>query len=212
MRFSHWGKHIVPLTHNTWNKWNPTRSEASFPFCKATQELKSLDKAFCWARKTRPRKPPLPLPSFEQSRFAWDQSIRLPHVWQSIFQIFLSVFLHEGLDFHARTTNEFDVHFALAIFFLDVLPRSIEGIEGSIFYSSSLRVFHMEQSMSIFFCKYFFAVAWRLARRLLHEGWHTFCYPPPQGGEGGHPILSQLFFIVKRKNRVVFHEGTNQKA
>ena len=67
--------------------------------------------------------------------------------------------------------------------------------------------------MSIFFCKYFCAAAWRLARRLLHEGWHTFCYPPPppQGGEGGGPIMGQVFFIVKLKNRVVFHEGTKIK-
>ena len=49
----------------------------------------------------------------------------------------------------------------------------------------------MEQSMSIFICKYFFAAAWRLARRLLYGGWG--------GGEGGHPIINQLFFIVKRK-------------
>ena len=54
--------------------------------------------------------------------------------------------------------------------------------------------------MSIFIYKYFFAAAWRLARRLLHGGWHVFCYPPPpQGGEGGGPIMGQLFFIVKRK-------------
>ncbi len=60
-----------------------------------------------------------------------------------------------------------------------------------------------------FFKKYFYAAAWRLARRLLHEGWHIFCYPPPPppGGEGGDPIVGQVFFIVKRKNRVVFNEG-----
>jgi hypothetical protein len=31
--------------------------------------------------------------------------------------------------------------------------------------------------------------------------------PPPQGGEGGGPIMGQVFFIVKRKNRLVFNEG-----
>jgi hypothetical protein len=71
----------------------------------------------------------------------------------------------------------------------------------------------MEHSMSIFLLKYFCAAAWRLARRLLHEGWHATCYPPPPpppppgGGRGGDPIVGQVFFIVKRKNRVVFNEG-----
>jgi hypothetical protein len=89
----------------------------------------------------------------------------------------------------------------IAIFFLDVLRRSIEGIEGSIFYSSSLKVFHMEQSMSIFFCKYFFAAAWRLARRLLHEGWHTPCNPPPPppGGGGGWPHYGSSIFYCQAK-------------
>jgi hypothetical protein len=31
--------------------------------------------------------------------------------------------------------------------------------------------------------------------------------PPPRGGGGGDPIIGQVFFIVKRKNRVVFNEG-----
>jgi hypothetical protein len=39
----------------------------------------------------------------------------------------------------------------------------------------------------------------RLARYLLP--------PPPGGGRGGDPIVGQVFFIVKRKNRVVFNEG-----
>ena len=132
MRFSHWGKHIVPLERSTWNKWNPTRSEASFPFCKATPGLKTLGKASLKERKTRRQTQPLALLS---SRFAWEQFIRWRHVSQAIFRIFLSVFLHETLDFHARTANEFDAHFALAIFFLDVLPRSIEGSEGSNFFA-----------------------------------------------------------------------------
>ena len=202
MRFSHWGKHIVPLERSTWNKWNPTRSEASFPFCKATPGSKTLDKAFCWARKIRRQTQPLALLS---SRFAWEQFIRWRHVSQAIFWIFLFEFLHEGLDFRAKTSIESGGHFALAIFFLDVLPRSIEGIEGSIFYSSSSKVFHMEQSMSIFFCKYFFAAAWRLARRLLHEGWHTFCYPPPPpGGGGGSPnFKSIIFYCQEKKSRGV---------
>ena len=42
----------------------------------------------------------------------------------------------------------------------------------------------------------------RLARYLLPPP-----PPPPGGGEGGDPIVSQVFFIVKRKNRVVFNEG-----
>ena len=198
MRFSHWGKHIAPLTHNTWNKWNPTRSEASFPFCKATPGLKTLGKASLKERKTRRQTQPL---AFEQSRFAWEQFIRWRHVSQAIFRIFLFEFVRESLDFRAKTSTEFGGHFALAIFFLDVLPRSIEGIEGSIFYSSSSKVFHMEQSMSIFFCKYFFAAAWRLARRLLHEGWHTFCYPPPPppGGGGGSPNFKSIIFYCQEK-------------
>ena len=31
--------------------------------------------------------------------------------------------------------------------------------------------------------------------------------PPAGGGRGGDPIIGQVFFIVKRKNRVVFNEG-----
>ena len=92
MRFSHWGKHIVPLERSTWNKWNPTRSEASFPFCKATPGLKTLGKAFCWARKTRRQTQPLALLS---SRFAWEQFIRWRHVSQAIFRIFLFEFVRE---------------------------------------------------------------------------------------------------------------------
>jgi len=68
MRFSHWGKHIVPLERNTWNKWTPTRCGASCRFCKATQESKNLGKAFYWARKTRPRTRPLVLLSY---RLSW---------------------------------------------------------------------------------------------------------------------------------------------
>jgi hypothetical protein len=124
------------------------------------QELKTLGKAFCWARKIHRQTQPLILPS---SRFAWDKTTLSPHVLQSIFRIFLFEFVHEVLDFRARTATECLAHFLFLFFELDALRRSIEGIEGSIFYSSSLRVFHMEHSMSIFIYKYFFAAAWRLA-------------------------------------------------
>ena len=66
----------------------------------------------------------------------------------------------------------------------------------------------MEHSMSIFL-KSIFA--------LPPGGWHEDCStkvgtfsatpPPPGGGRGGDPIVGQVFFIVKRKNRVVFNEG-----
>ena len=135
MRFSHWGKHIVPLERSTWNKWNPTRSEASFPFCKATQESKTLDRAFCWARKIRRQTQPLALPS---SRFAWDKITLSPHVLQSIFRIFLFEFFHARLDFRARTATEFGAHFEIVFFSLDALRRSTEAGEESIYFSSQI--------------------------------------------------------------------------
>jgi hypothetical protein len=64
----------------------------------------------------------------------------------------------------------------------------------------------MEHSMSIFLKSIF---------TLPPGGWHEDCSTkvgtlpatPPRGGGGGDPIIGQVFFIVKRKNRVVFNEG-----
>jgi len=94
--------------------------------------LKTLDKAFLTERKTRQQTQPLALLS---SRFAWDQFILWRRVLQSIFQIFLFEFLHEGLDFRARIANESGGHFALAIFFARVRQVTSGVTVGSNFFA-----------------------------------------------------------------------------